>query len=202
MTGYTSLLVKTGQTTKYVDGDDGDLEIGVARSFTTLDTGQYSGATDITLNGNTDAQSNNCIQDNVTGLMWMANLAGLAGIDYGKGATNYYPWTTDVNGIGVFAYCVAANAALLGGHGDWRVPNDIEAKSLINYDTGVPYSPWNYGFWTSNTSPLNNTNALYLAATGVASVDVKTGTYNVLLVRGTPTAPAAGGGSLISGMVG
>lgn len=63
-------LLKTGQTTSYATGDDGDLEEGVAKSYTVFDTGQYSGTTNITINGKTNALSNNCVQDNVTGLMW------------------------------------------------------------------------------------------------------------------------------------
>ena len=63
-------LLKTGQTISYHTGDDGDLELGTAKSFTVLDTGQYSGTTNITINGKTCALSNNCVQDNNTGLMW------------------------------------------------------------------------------------------------------------------------------------
>jgi len=60
----------TGQTTSYETGDDGDLELGVARSYSTYTTGQYSGTTNIVINSKTHALSNNCVQDNRTGLMW------------------------------------------------------------------------------------------------------------------------------------
>lgn len=63
--------LKTGQTNSYATGDDGDLELGVARSYSTYTTGQYSGTTNITINGKTHALSNNCVQDNRTGLMWV-----------------------------------------------------------------------------------------------------------------------------------
>ncbi len=62
--------LKTGQTDSYATGDDGDLELGVARSYTVYTTGQYSGTTNITINGKTHALSNNCVIDNRTGLMW------------------------------------------------------------------------------------------------------------------------------------
>jgi len=65
-----SFLLKTGQTTKYLDDDDGDTEYGVAKSYTVLTTGDYSGTTTITINANTDDLSNECVQDNNTGLMW------------------------------------------------------------------------------------------------------------------------------------
>lgn len=60
----------TGQTTSYETGDDGDLEYGVAKSYSTYTTGQYSGTSNIVINGKTHALSNNCVQDNRTGLMW------------------------------------------------------------------------------------------------------------------------------------
>ncbi|MBW2591850.1 MAG: DUF1566 domain-containing protein [Deltaproteobacteria bacterium] len=65
-----SQVLKTGQTTSYATGDDGDLELGVARSYTIYTTGQYSGTTNIVINGKTHALSNNCVRDNRTGLMW------------------------------------------------------------------------------------------------------------------------------------
>jgi len=63
-------LLKTGATVSYHTGDDGDLEKGIAKSFTVLSTGEYSGTTNITINGKTYAMSNNCVDDNNTGLMW------------------------------------------------------------------------------------------------------------------------------------
>lgn len=65
-----SRLLKTGQITSYATGDDGDLELGVEKDYTVLSTGQYSGTSNIVINGKTHALSNNCVQDNRTGLMW------------------------------------------------------------------------------------------------------------------------------------
>lgn len=65
-----SLLLKTGQETSYETGDDGDLELGVAKDYTVLTTGQYTGTTNIVINGKTHALSNNCVKDNRTGKMW------------------------------------------------------------------------------------------------------------------------------------
>jgi hypothetical protein len=65
-----SLPLQTGQTTSYATDDDGDLELGVTKSYSVYTTGQYSGTTNITINGKTHALSNNCVKDNRTGLMW------------------------------------------------------------------------------------------------------------------------------------
>jgi len=67
---WPSQLLQTGQTVEYHAGDDGTTEYGVAKSYTVLTTGQYSGTTTITINANTDDLSNECVQDNNTGLMW------------------------------------------------------------------------------------------------------------------------------------
>lgn len=65
-----SKLLKTGQTTSYATGDDGNLELGIAKSYTVYTTGQYSGTSNLVVNGKTHALSNNCVRDNRTGLMW------------------------------------------------------------------------------------------------------------------------------------
>ena len=75
----TAEIIKTGQTTKYQDGDDGDLQLGVEHDYETLTTGQFSGTTNITINGKTHAQSNNCVRDwrariNGKPLMWQRNV--------------------------------------------------------------------------------------------------------------------------------
>jgi len=44
---FAAMLLKTGQTTCYMVGDDGDVEAGVAKGYTVLSTGQYSGNTNI-----------------------------------------------------------------------------------------------------------------------------------------------------------
>jgi len=82
-------LLKTGQTISYHAGDDGDLELGTAKSFTVLNTGQYEGTTNITINGKTCALSNNCVKDNNTGLMWARFIPQT---DIGPGADGKLFW--------------------------------------------------------------------------------------------------------------
>jgi hypothetical protein len=201
--GYTSLLLKTLQTTKYVNGDDGDLQVGAARSFTVLDTGQYSGTTTISLAGATENHTNNCVQDNVTGLMWSKSYGDAVGVDYGKGRTYYFPWETDGNGIGIFPYVAAANAALLAGYGNdpnpllnWRIPDVNELYSIINHEThtwisdiSIPGACW------SSTS--RDDSAKLLVSYQVVG-EPKISGCCVLLVRGAPTAPPAGVNTLRS----
>jgi len=65
-----AMLLKTGQTTSYHAGDDGDLELGITHDYTVLTTGRYAGNTNVTINSKTYAFPNACVQDNRTGKMW------------------------------------------------------------------------------------------------------------------------------------
>lgn len=89
--------LKTGQTVSYATGDDGDLEKGVAKSYIAYTTGQYSGTSNIVINGKTHALSNNCVQDNRTGLMW-ARYVPTAGIGpAANGMLFWGQWTLAAN---------------------------------------------------------------------------------------------------------
>lgn len=184
-----ALVLATGQTTQYSsENDDGFYEKGVAKSYTVLSTGGYSGTSNIDLthiNARTDvaftaatktitstgqmgvfkaaggetivisgagqagnnatfttasatantvvvnealteeaagatvtikkreAHSNNCVQDNNTGLMWSRYVSD----KMGTAGDGKMPWTGVAYDI--FAYAAAANTASLGGYTDW-----------------------------------------------------------------------------------
>ena len=182
---YGSLLLKTGQTTSYATGDDGDLELGVAKSYTILTAGQYALTTAITLNGKTDNHSNNCVLDNNTGLMW----SRYASASVGPNSNGTLPWTVNAGGEGIFEYCAAANAASLGGYTDWRVPNPVEISSLLNWGAGgvdTTAFPTSFGkdVWTSGTNRLSPTQGIsaYMLGPSIGTVN-KTTAYTVVLVR-------------------
>jgi len=82
--------LKTGQTTSFNAGDDGDLEKGVSRSYNILTTGQHSGTTNIVINAKTHALSNNCVIDERTGLMWVRYVPNA---DIGPGADGKLFWS-------------------------------------------------------------------------------------------------------------
>jgi len=187
--GWGTPLLKTGQTTSYVDYDDGYYEKGIAKSYTVLTAGRFAGTTNITINSKTDVHSNNCVLDNNTGLMWSRYAAG----SVGSGSDGKLEWTTNVNGEGIYAFAAAANAALLGGYGDWRVANDIELINLRDMEqpnaapdaTAFPGWPTNDYFWSSVTHSSSNTNAMFVGfSIGTMVPDVKTGNVYVALVRG------------------
>ncbi len=177
-------LLKTGQTTSYGSGsgvDDGGYEIGIAKRYTVLTTGQYSGTTNITVNGKTDAHSNACVEDIETRLMWSRTVSA----SVGPTSTGALPWTTTGSGgtaEGIFPYVAAANSAALAGHSDWRIPNDLELQSLremeapnANPDSTAFPTGWTGTVWSSTTQPNNTANAMAtLFSSGTNGSPVKT----------------------------
>ena len=119
---YPSLIWKTGQTTSYRAGDDGDLKRGVAwpsQRFTGPD-----GTIPIT---------DNVVLDQLTGLMWTkdANLL----VDYGTLQE-------------ILDYVAGMNAGIFPNYGytDWRLPNRKELYSLIDFSRSNPALPSEYPF--------------------------------------------------------
>jgi len=183
-------LLKTGQTTQYGGyEDDGFFEKGLSKQYTVLTLGQYAGTTSITLNAKTDVHSNNCVYDRRNKLMWSRYVAG----SVGPGSDGKLPWTTNANGEGIFAFAAAANVALLGGYGDWRIPNEVELPSLKDMEkpdaapdaTAFPGWPTSDSLWMSTTRPSDETYArIIYFATGNAGNGLKTERVFVALVRG------------------
>ncbi|MBI5056473.1 MAG: DUF1566 domain-containing protein [Nitrospirae bacterium] len=95
-------IPRTGQTTSYYAGDDGDLKMGAPWPTTgNMGSGRF--------NDNGDGT----VTDLLTGLMWTKN-ANMGGLQ------NFY---TARN---------AAAALAIGGFTDWRIPNMLELESLTN----------------------------------------------------------------------
>lgn len=195
---FQSKTLKTGQTTDrspagYSAKDDGNLQVGYAKSYTVNTTGQYSGTTNVTVNGKTDVKSNNTVTDDNTGLMWTRYPSA----SVGSASDGRLKWDdTGGSNEDVFAYCDAANTASLSGHTDWRVPNIREMMTLPNMEvadaqpdgTAFP-SGFNANAWSSTTAPTDITMAMkYSPSNGIfnASTGNKTNGSNfwVMLVRG------------------
>lgn len=144
---YPANVWKTGQTTKYANGDDGDLEHGVAwpkkRFF-----------------DNTDAT----ITDLLTGRVWLkdANCMGTQypGVDLdtnssspGDGTVTWEHALEFIAGTNNGTYPKCAS-----GYNDWRLPNRKELHSLTDYSRFNPAVPAGHPFsnvkllsyWTSS----------------------------------------------------
>ena len=133
-----------------------------------------------------EAHSNNCVLDNNTGLMWSRYVSD----KMGTGGDGKMPWTGVAYDI--FAYCAAANVALLGGYGDWRIGGFNACFSLITWEapgcsidsTAFP-GDMTQNIWTSTTTPQTVANAIqFYGSSGGIAYTVKTTAGYCLLVRG------------------
>jgi len=130
-------VAKTGQTTSYRTGDDGDLQKGVASPsprFTDNDDGT--------------------VADNLTGLMW-AKDANYNGTKTWDDAIDY------ANNLSLGSEGCGAS------YTDWRLPNVKELQSLIGFGSSSPALPTghpftnvrSYYYWSSTRSAYDTDDA-------------------------------------------
>lgn len=118
----TSSPLKTGQTTPYGTGSDGDLQKGVARRY--VDNGDGT------------------ITDTQTGLMWEKKDQSGGIHDW----SNAYTWsgasygiTNVMDGTMITWFLAALNGGGgFAGYTDWRIPNVNELLSIVNYQNNEP----------------------------------------------------------------
>lgn len=173
----TAKLMKTGQTTSYRTGDDGDIEAGRATDFTTLAENNPFGNT-------------NRFTDELGGTTYTNNIV----IDWSTydGAT-VLGWRRTNNGVDI-TWDNAIDGALAVSIGSfttgWRLPNIQELFSLANF-VGQPfnYSPINnfggasaYNYWSSTTFAGVTTRAFVLTnvITGTTFISANTKTATSL----------------------
>lgn len=144
-------------------------------------------ATRAVLGSNTNpADPWDCVQDNVTGLIWEAKT------DLNKALT--------YNHANALAYVVAQNTANLCGYNDWRLPTPQELSGLVNnagsVAAGVARIDQTFFplvqrafYWTQSGSLADPTSAWFVDfGSGLSSYQSKTTLTHALLVRGTTPA--------------
>jgi len=167
-------VCKTGQTTSYATGDDGDHQRGVA-----LVTPRF------TDNGN------GTVTDNQTGLIWMKDANCF-------GQKLWNEALLDCNGLSA-GWCGLTDGS---SPGDWRFPNINELASLVHKKYYLPAMPdtlgighWSEGdpftnvqsnnYWSSSSDAYNSERAWHVGMSyGVVINFFKTSYYYVWCVRG------------------
>lgn len=142
-------LPATGQTTSYYAGDDGDQQKGVP----------------IPVNRFKD-NGNGTVTDAFTGLMWVsdANLLANRNPSFDQDRT---PGDGDVDWKIALDYIKLLNNDNYLGYSDWRLPNALELRSLINLELGDTALPANHPFknlrdlyWSATTSEESRSMAI------------------------------------------
>lgn len=140
---------------------------------------------------------NDCVRDNVTGLIWEGKTALNDFRDYRRTYTNL----GDSSSGDASAYVAQVNAANLCGARNWRLPTADELQTIVNFGvtgSGAALDPDGFifaltspGYWTS--SPLGRASQSMFVDfyTGDIGGVSKTSRLGVRLVRGSQTgAPA------------
>jgi len=157
-------VAKTGQTTSYAAGDDGDLQAGVA-----LTAPRFIDNSDGT------------VTDNLTGLIWMKNAGSIGVSIWGNAVQSCSALANGSYGLSDGSYA-----------GDWRLPNVRELYSLVDlghFNYALPdghlFINVMSNYWSSTTYAGNLSYAIYLnPINGFMSYANKTGgNVYVLCVR-------------------
>jgi hypothetical protein len=164
----TAKLMKTGQTTSYRTGDDGDLEAGRNVDFTTLAENNPFG-------------NANRFTDELGGSTYTNNIV----IDWSTyDGSTVLGWRRTTNGVDI-TWNNAIDGALTVSIGTfttgWRLPNIYELFLLNIMDSlrGLNYPPFNNNtneiFWSSTTSHPTTTQAYAINnATKISTGTAKT----------------------------
>ena len=171
---YQAAVEKTGQTTSYATGDDGDLEKGVAWP-----------------NPRFTDNSDGTVTDTLTGLIWLKDANCF-------GQRTWNNALSDSNGLGS-GLCGLTDGSSAG---DWRLPNKNELVSLVHNEYYAPALPntagtgqWSAGdpftnvsphyYWSSSTYAVDTGYAWHVGmSSGYVYCNVKTNYYYVWPVRG------------------
>ena len=152
-------LMKTGQTTSYRTGDDGDLEAGRATDFLTLAENNPFGNT-------------NRFTDELGGSTYTNNIV----IDWSTyNGSSVLGWSRTIRGGTIRDIAQNVGDALLVSVGTftsgWRLPNLIEQISIFNYSltsSTLNYAPFNIvaSYLQTGTGRTASSQYVYLASQG------------------------------------
>ncbi|MFT5127033.1 MAG: hypothetical protein ACI8W8_000633 [Rhodothermales bacterium] len=166
-----AIVGKTGQTTSYATGDDGDLEPGLAPPSPRF-----------TDNGD------GTVTDNLTNLIWLKDV---------RASSNIFTWDSCV----IFSNNLAnGEQGLSDGSsaGDWRFPTVKEMRSLIDLGNASPSLPSGHPFTNVGSTTRYWSSTTYAANTTSSAWDVSVGEGRVRAISKTnarPVWPVRGGES-------
>jgi len=164
----TAVLMKTGQTTSYRTGDDGDIQAGRSTNFTTLFENNPFGNT----NRFTDELGGTTYTNNII-IDW-STYDGSTVLGIYRVVSNTLSWNDAIDQSLSFTI-----GSFISG---WRLPNIKELINFTNTELTQPlnYSPisiGNVGLWSSSTNKSNTATAWTLnAGTGGTPGQTKTST--------------------------
>lgn len=172
ITPIGATLMKTGQTTSYRTGDDGDIEAGREVDFFTLSTNNPFGNTNrFTSELGTQTYTNNIVID------WSTY--------NGETVLGYFRLINNTNVDWDNACTLASQLAIGAFTNNWRLPNRVELENIWygQCTLGFNYTPLNlvpptFNLWTGNSMNASSTLAWQFGIYGTVSYVSKTSTSN------------------------
>jgi len=167
-------LMKTGQTTSYRTGDDGDIQAGRDNSFFVLDHNNFFGNT----NRFTDVLGGQIYATKIA-LDWStynSNTGDVLGYYYGDIVTARN-WNDSIDYWLTFSIL---------GFNAWRLANANELMNLCNYNSGswLNYAPFNYALGLTTSTSVSSTNfCLLVPQTPTLQSAAKSGAYRSWATR-------------------
>ena len=169
----TAKLMKTGQTTSYRTGDDGDIEAG--RDFFTLAENNPFGNT----NRFTDELGGQTYTNNIV-IDW-STYDGSTVLGYSRIFNSNTLWGASID------YCTNLTQ---GGYSNWRMPNFKELVNVLNFGSSInlDYSPFNNLSIGLRFPSSTNDGSAYLSTLGgtvnnFTRYSISSTTCNVMPVR-------------------
>lgn len=158
----TAKLMKTGQTTSYRTGDDGDIEAGRATSFTVLAENNPFGNT----NRFTDELGGQTYTNRIR-IDWSTYDGSTVLGWYQLASPLLQTWSQAID----WAYLLTVSTFTSG----WRLPNINELMSLMNWSlsANLNYSPFSLAsisHWTSTTNNNDTASALIVISNSTNSL--------------------------------
>ena len=156
-------LPRTGQTTSYYPGDDGQWRAGAAWPAPRF-----------------DHHGNGTTTDRLTGLVWFthANCAKVLGHDpdgHGTGGMNWVQALDFIAAINAQAFPnIADCAGYSASYDDWRAPSFVELESLVNLGSAVRPDDWliDEGFVGVEPAGTNASPYFYWSSTTTVADDL------------------------------
>lgn len=158
----TAKLMKTGQTTSYRTGDDGDIEAGRGTSFTVLAENNPFGNT----NRFTDELGGQTYTNRIR-IDWSTYDGSTVLGYYQLASPLLQTWAQAID----WAYLLTVSTFTTG----WRLPNINELMNLMNWSLSAnlnytPFSLASISHWTSTTNNNDTASALIVISNSTNSI--------------------------------